>query len=298
VHKRVRGLRKINIAYWYILPALFLFIFFILIPLILETYIALSETVPGQVGLLSMNFVGLKNVLVLLNDPNYIKSLVNTFIFLVVNINVKMAMALLVALALNRGFVGKRLAMALLIIPWAMPEVPYYLAWRFLYHADFGFLTYLFDTLLGYSPNWLGDSRIALYSVMVAHVFKYVPFWTLIFLAALQSIPVEIYDATKVDGADAWKTLRYITLPLIKNIVIINYTLSFVWMLGEFNSVWILTQGGPNYASHLIASYAYVKTFLLLEWNSGAAAFVIVLPIIMVLITLVLRGGLLRLGGG
>jgi multiple sugar transport system permease protein len=290
-------MRKINIAYWYILPAFLLFFLFILIPLILETYIALSEIASGSVGLLSLKFVGLKNVLILLNDPNYIKSLINTFIFLIVNINVKMAIALLAALALNKGFIGKRLAMALLIIPWAMPEVPYYLAWRFLYHTDFGFLTYLFDALLGHSPNWLGDSRIALFSVMITHVFKYVPFWTLIFLAALQSIPVEIYDATKVDGAGTWQTFRYVTLPLIKNIVIINYTLSFVWMLGEFNSVWILTQGGPNYASHLIASYAYVKTFLLLEWNSGAAAFIIVLPIIIVLITLVLRKGLLRLGG-
>jgi len=290
-------MRKINIAYWYILPAFLLFFLFILIPLILETYIALSEIAPGSVGLLSLKFVGLKNVLILLNDPNYIKSLINTFIFLIVNINVKMAIALLAALALNKGFIGKRLAMALLIIPWAMPEVPYYLAWRFLYHTDFGFLTYLFDALLGHPPNWLGDSRIALFSVMITHVFKYVPFWTLIFLAALQSIPVEIYDATKVDGAGTWQTFRYVTLPLIKNIVIINYTLSFVWMLGEFNSVWILTQGGPNYASHLIASYAYVKTFLLLEWNSGAAAFIIVLPIIIVLITLVLRKGLLRLGG-
>jgi multiple sugar transport system permease protein len=290
-------MRKINIAYWYILPAFLLFFLFILIPLILETYIALSEIASSSVGLLSLKFVGLKNVLILLNDPNYIKSLINTFIFLIVNINVKMAIALLAALALNKGFIGKRLAMALLIIPWAMPEVPYYLAWRFLYHTDFGFLTYLFDALLGHSPNWLGDSRIALFSVMITHVFKYVPFWTLIFLAALQSIPVEIYDATKVDGAGTWQTFRYVTLPLIKNIVIINYTLSFVWMLGEFNSVWILTQGGPSYASHLIASYAYVKTFLLLEWNSGAAAFIIVLPIIIVLITLVLRKGLLRLGG-
>ncbi|MEM2875588.1 MAG: sugar ABC transporter permease [Candidatus Bathyarchaeia archaeon] len=290
-------MRKINTAYLYILPALLFFLFFILIPILLEVYIALSENVPGSVGLLSQNFVGLKNALTLLNDANYVKSLLNTLIFLIVNINVKMGIALLVALALNRGFVGKRLAMALLVIPWAMPEVPYYLAWRFLYHTDFGFLTYLFD-ILGGSPNWLGDSRIALYSVMTAHVFKYVPFWALIFLAALQSIPVEIYDATKVDGADALKTFRYVTLPLIKNIIIINYTLSFVWMLGEFNSVWILTQGGPSYASHLIASYAYVKTFLLLEWNSGAAAFIIVLPVIIVLITLVLRGGLLKLGGG
>ncbi|MEM0053378.1 MAG: sugar ABC transporter permease [Nitrososphaeria archaeon] len=290
-------MKKINIAYIYILPALLLFLFFLLLPIILEVYIALSEIVPGSVGLLSLKFTGLGNVFILLNDPNYIKSLLNTFIFLIVNINVKMALALLVALALNRGFIGKRLVMALLIIPWAMPEVPYYLAWRFLYHSDFGFLTYIFDTFFGGSPNWLGDSRLSLYSVMIAHVFKYVPFWTLIFLAALQSIPVELYDATKVDGAGAWDTFRYITLPLIKNITIINYTLSFVWMMGEFNSVWILTQGGPSYASHLIASYAYVKTFLLLEWNAGAAAFVIVLPIIIVLITLILRGGLMRLGG-
>ncbi|MEM3886688.1 MAG: sugar ABC transporter permease [Candidatus Methanomethylicia archaeon] len=290
-------MKKINIAYIYILPALLLFLFFLLLPIILEVYIALSEIVPGSVGLLSLKFTGLGNVFILLNDPNYIKSLLNTFIFLIVNINVKMALALLVALALNRGFIGKRLVMALLIIPWAMPEVPYYLAWRFLYHPDFGFLTYIFDTFFGGSPNWLGDSRLSLYSVMIAHVFKYVPFWTLIFLAALQSIPVELYDATKVDGAGAWDTFRYITLPLIKNITIINYTLSFVWMMGEFNSVWILTQGGPSYASHLIASYAYVKTFLLLEWNAGAAAFVIVLPIIIVLITLILRGGLMRLGG-
>ena len=126
---------------------------------------------------------------------------------------------------------------------------------------------------------------------------KCLPFWTLIFLAALQSIPNELFDAVKVDGAGLWNTFRHLTLPMIKNIVIINYTLSFVWMMGEFYSVWILTRGGPNYASNVIASYAYVKTFLLMELNEGTASFLIIIPLLILLIVLVLRGGLLKLGG-
>jgi ABC-type sugar transport system permease subunit len=291
-------MRRLSPAYIFILPGLLLFLFLVFAPLLIEVIIGLSESKAGQAGFLNVQFTGFKNIIILLGDENYLRSLQNTFIFLVVNINVKMALALGAALAFNRKFVGKRVALSLLVIPWALPEISYYLTWRFLYHPEYGFFTYLFDSVFGIpSPNWLGDSSIALYSVMITHVIKYMPFWTLIFLAGLQSIPVDLYDAAKVDGASSFSTFRYITLPMLKNIIIINYTLSFVWMTGEFNSVWLVTQGGPNYASHLIGTYAYIKTFLLQELNLGMASFIIILPILIVLITVVLRTGMLKLGG-
>jgi len=253
--------------------------------------------VPGVLGLLDMKFVGLKNIFVLLTDETYIKSLVNTFIFLFADLGIKMPLALATALAFNRKFVGKRLALALLVIPWALPEIPYYLAMRFIYNLDFGLLPYILSCLGFESPDFLGDPNIAIYSVIAAHVLKSLPFWTLVFLAALQSIPVDLYDASKVDGAGIWDTFRHVTIPMIKNVIIVNYTLSFVWMMGEFNSVWILTRGGPNYASNIISTYAYTKAFLLLELNLGTACFVIIIPLLVLIITLVLRGGLLKLGG-
>ena len=232
------------------------------------------------------------------NDPNYLKAVTNTLIFVFTNLNIKMPLALATALAMNRSFKGRRIALALLILPWGIPNVPYYLVFRFILHSDYGILNYFLMWLgIRSPPAWLSDPNYALYSVMAAHAIKNAPFFALIFLAALSSIPTDYYEAAKIDGAGAWGNFRYITIPLMKNIIILNYTLSFVWMMGEFDSVWVMTRGGPSFSSHILGTYAYQLAFVLAQPNLGAAAFVPIVPVLAIAIFILLMKEILKLGG-
>jgi len=290
---------RINPAYVLILPSLLFFILFVFFPLVLEIYLGLSTWAPGSPTFLGMTFNGFQNVEILLQDENYLRALVNTFVFLVVDINVKLILALGVALALNREFRGRTVARGLLVIIWALPAVPSYLVWAWIYHPTHGFLNFFLRAigLISDPIIWLGDTRIALYAVIWAHIWKFVPFWMLTFLAALQSIPIELYDAAKIDGAGTWNTFRHVTFPMMKTILIINYTLSFVWTMGEFASVWILTRGGPGYATHIVGSFAYFIGFVLQNLNIAICCFLIILPLVVTIIAAILRTGILKMEG-
>mgnify|MGYP002153777142 CR=1 FL=1 len=275
---------KLNAAYPFIFPSFFLLFLFVLLPLVLEFYLGLSE--PTSSGFM---FTGAKNIIYLVKDEIYNLTVRNTLFFLLINTSVKFAAALLAALALNRPFRGRKLVRALLVVPWALPEISAYLAWRWLYDANHGVLNYFLLTLglIKQPVAFLAESGIAIYFVIWAQAWKYIPFYTLILLAALQSIPSVLYEAATIDGANKLQIFRHITFPSIRTIFITTMTLSFVWTFGEFNSVWILTRGGP--ATSVLGTYAYVQTFILQRINLGIAGFLIVLPLVLASVMLLIR---------
>lgn len=180
----------------------------------------------------------------LVDDPIFARSVVNTLIFLVLGINLKM----IVALFLSGFFVQARAWIRWLslpfILPWAVPSIPTILSIRFMLNPEWGIVNSLIFRLTGLDgPNWLNEPAIALAMAILVHVWKSLPFWTLILIAGRLAIPGELYEAAAVDGASSWQMFRFITWPSLQTLYLTSTILSMIWTLGDFNSVYLLTGG-------------------------------------------------------
>jgi len=191
----------------------------------------------------------------LFDDPIFFRTAVNTLVFLVVAINVKMAMAMVLSgFFLHKRWWIKALSL-LFILPWALPSIPTILSVRFMLNPEWGVINTQIFQLTGLDgPNWLNDTTLALSFSMVMHIWKSLPFWTLILLAGRMSIPAEQYEAASVDGASSWQKFRFITWPSMRTLYLTSTILSMIWTLGDFNSVYLLTGGGPADLTHVLAT--------------------------------------------
>jgi len=175
----------------------------------------------------------------LFDDPIFARSLVNTIAFLVVAINLKM----LLALILSGFFVTARTWIkwlsVLFILPWAVPSIPTILSVRFMLNPEWGIINQLIFRFTGDDgPNWLNDPALALGMAMLMHVWKSLPFWTLILIAGRLAIPEELYEASSVDGASNWQKFKFVTWPSMQTLYVTCTILSMIWTLGDFNSVY------------------------------------------------------------
>src|SRR6266853_2785522 len=191
----------------------------------------------------------------LFDDPIFARSVVNTTVFLVVGINLKMATALM----LSNFFVQARrwiqwLAV-LFILPWALPSIPTILSIRFMLNPEWGIVNSLIFRLTGDDgPNWLNDPTLALSLAILVHIWKSLPFWTLILISGRLAISKDLYESAAVDGATAWQSFRYVTWPSMRTLYLTCTILSMIWTLGDFNSVYLLTGGGPADLTHVLAT--------------------------------------------
>ena len=191
----------------------------------------------------------------LFEDPIFLRTAINTVIFIVVAINLKMV----VALGLSGFFTQKRWWISVLsvifIIPWAVPSIPTILSVRFMLNPEWGVINTTIFKLTGRDgPNWLNDPTLALSFSMLMHIWKSLPFWTLILIAGRLAIPSEQYEAASVDGATRWQKFRFITWPSMQMLYVTCTLLSMIWTLGDFNSVYLLTGGGPADLTHVLAT--------------------------------------------
>jgi multiple sugar transport system permease protein len=225
----------------------------------------------------------------LYEDPIFARSVVNTLVFLIVGINIKMIIALL----LSGFFVQTRwwikILSLLFILPWAVPSIPTILSIRFMLNPEWGIVnTLIFDMTGEDGPNWLNDPTLALALAMVVHVWKSLPFWTLILIAARLAIPGELYEAASVDGATSWHKFRYITWPSMQTLYLTCTILSMIWTLGDFNSVYLLTGGGPADLTHVLATLG-IRYLRLDEVDMSMAAIVCALPLVLPLVYFMMK---------
>jgi len=225
----------------------------------------------------------------LFDDPIFFRTAVNTLIFIVVAINLKM----MVALGLSGFFVQKRWWISVLavifIIPWAVPSIPTILSVRFMLNPEWGGINSLIFRLTGVDgPNWLNDPTLALSFSMLMHVWKSLPFWTLILVAGRLAIPGEQYEAASVDGASRWQKFRYITWPAMRSLYLTSTILSMIWTLGDFNSVYLLTGGGPADLTHVLATLG-IRYLRLDQVDLAMAAIVVSLPLILPLVFFMMK---------
>ncbi len=225
----------------------------------------------------------------LFDDPIFFRSAINTFVFLMVAINLKMV----VALALSGFFVMERwwikLVSALFILPWAVPSIPTILSVRFMLNPEWGIINSAIFRWTGLDgPNWLNDPTLALTFSMLMHIWKSLPFWTLIFVAGRLSIPSEQYEAASVDGATRWQKFTYITWPSMRSLYLTSTILSMIWTLGDFNSVYLLTGGGPADMTHVLATLG-IRYLRLDQVDLAMASIVVALPFVLPLVYFMMK---------
>ena len=225
----------------------------------------------------------------LFDDPIFFRTAVNTLVFLVVAINVKMV----IAMVLSGFFVQSRWwikALSLIfILPWALPSIPTILSVRFMLNPEWGVINTLIFNLSGRDgPNWLNDPTLALTFSMLMHIWKSLPFWTLILIAGRLAIPTEQYEAAAVDGATNWQKFKFITWPSMKQLYLTSTILSMIWTLGDFNSVYLLTGGGPADLTHVLATLG-IRYLRLDQVDLAMASIVVALPAVLPLVYFMMK---------
>ncbi|TFZ07753.1 carbohydrate ABC transporter permease [Ramlibacter humi] len=225
----------------------------------------------------------------LFQDPIFFRTAINTVVFIVVAINFKMV----IALFLSGFFVHERwwirILSVLFIIPWAVPSIPTILSVRFMLNPEWGVINTLIFRLTGQDgPNWLNDPTLALCFSMLMHVWKSLPFWTLILVAGRLAIPGEQYEAAAVDGASSWQKFRFITWPAMKTLYLTSTILSMIWTLGDFNSVYLLTGGGPADLTHVLATLG-IRYLRLDQVDLAMASIVVAMPLVLPLVYFMMK---------
>jgi multiple sugar transport system permease protein len=225
----------------------------------------------------------------LVDDPIFARSVVNTLVFLIVGINLKM----LVALLLSGFFVTARTWIKWLslvfILPWAVPSIPTILSIRFMLNPEWGIINHLIFRFTGADgPNWLNEPSVALAMAILVHIWKSLPFWTLILIAGRLAIPAEMYEAASVDGASGWQKFKFITWPSMQTLYLTSTILSMIWTLGDFNSVYLLTGGGPADLTHVLATLG-IRYLRLDQVDLSMASIVCALPLVLPLVYFMMK---------
>ena len=285
-------------------PAVLLIALLIGVPLLLAVYLSLTDATAGE---LSGKFVGLDNFRTAWEDPNFVQALKNTILFTVVSQVIVVVCAGLIAHALVRPFRGRWFLRFLIILPWAAPLPLTAVAWLWIFdslfsvinwtaiHADllpgsrFSYHPYeLWNKLTPWEivpfnpPQWRGHEDLARAAITMVHTWRVIPFAVVIFLAGLASIPAEVDDAAKIDGATGLKKFWYVTLPLQLPIAIVAVLFGIVFTATDMAVVYIVTQGGPFHSSHMLTSLAYLQGVNAGSLAEGAAISLYLLPVLLV----------------
>jgi multiple sugar transport system permease protein len=219
------------------------------------------------------SFVSLHNYSRILADPDVAGSLGHTAVWTVGSVVLQVALGLGAAVALAKAFRGRGLVRAALMVPWATPAVVGALAWKWIYHGQYGLLNSALRGLHldSLAVAWLGDPHTAMNAVIVANVWRGFPFITVVLLAGVLAIPRELYEAAAVDGASGFGAFRRVTLPLLKPALLISSLLAAIWTFNNFAYIYILTGGGPAGQTDILVTFVYRNGFQLFHWGYASA---------------------------
>jgi multiple sugar transport system permease protein len=275
------------LAYAFLTPIVVIILVLIAYPFLNALYLSMTDKIVGYPPI----FVGLKNYLDLWESSQYRRVVYNSVVFTVASVAIKLTLGMAMALVLNRALSGWQFFRGLLLLPWIIPTVVIAITWRWLFDLFRGLINVsLLDLgLISSGIHWLGDSTLAMLSVVVANVWRGFPFFGVSLLAALQVIPEDLYEAAEVDGASAVQKFWHITLPGIKGVIMVVTLLSTIWTLNDFNIVHVMTRGGPGTATHIFATFSYELGIQAQMWGQAVAASMYSLPVLAVLIILTAR---------
>lgn len=254
-------------------PYLLVFAFFVLYPVGYGLWLARAP----------------QNYVALYHDPIFASAAINTLIFLVIGINIKMAIALFLSGFFIQSRRWIRWLSVLFILPWAVPSIPTILSVRFMLNPEWGMINQLIFRFTGEDgPNWLNDPTIGLTMAIAVHIWKSLPFWTLILITGRLAIPQDLFEAADVDGANWWQKFRYITWPSMQTLYLTCTLLSMIWTLGDFNSVYLLTGGGPADLTHVLSTLG-IRYLRLDQLSLAMASIVCALPLVLPLVYVMMK---------
>jgi len=255
--------------YLWVLPAAFLYFVFKLAPMVAGVYLAFLR----WDGIEPARFVGLQNFARMAEDEVIGLALVHNAEYALGTVVGKTVLSLFLALLLNQALRGRAFYRTALFMPVVMSFVVVGILWAWLYNAQFGLVNSLLRALHldGLILDWLGDFRVALWSLMAVDVWKWYGFHMVIFLAGLQTIPTELYEAARIDGASRWRQFTSITLPLLQPVMLVNVTLSLMGGFNVFDIPYVMTEGGPANSTIVMALHIYLRAFKFYRFGYGAA---------------------------
>jgi multiple sugar transport system permease protein len=251
-------------------------------PLVYGLLLSLQDRPVAQTG----TFVGFQNFVINFHDPVFWQVAINTFVYTGVATFLKMVGGLCLAVAMNQHFRMKNLVRALLLLPFIVPTVLSTVAWMWMLDPAFSVVNRLL-VALGWpkpGPSWLGDPTLAMISIIIINTWRGLPFYGITLLAGLQTVPPELYEAATIDGAGGWQRFRFVTLPLLRPIILIVTLFSVIFTFADFQLVYVLTHGGPQNATNLFATYAFDIAMGAGQLGLGASVALAMLPALAVLI--------------
>lgn len=223
-------------------------------------------------------------------DPIYLQTVVNTLLFLAIGVNVKLFLALMLSGFFMRKERWIKWLLLIFILPWAVPAIPTFISINWMLNSQWGFINNIVWVLFQKDgPPWLDNSNLAMGSNIVAYIWKWTPFWTLIFLAGRMAIPQELYESADVDGATGLDRFIHVTFPIMANLYTVCTLLSTIWTLGDFNTVHFVSGGGPALQTHVLATLGLRDAFELSEPRIGMAAVISALPLLIPLVIILMR---------
>jgi multiple sugar transport system permease protein len=221
----------------------------------------------------------------LLGDPLYLRTVWNTLLLLIIGVNVKMFLALLLSGFFHQGYRWVKWLFLIFILPWAVPAIPTFISAHWMLNGQWGLINnIIWDLFRKEGPGWLTTPGLAMTSVIVFYIWKWMPFWTVIFLAGRTAIPGDLYEAAAIDGATGLQRFRYVTFPMMRNLYIICTVLSTIWTLGDYNTVHFITGGGPVLSTHVLATLGIRAAFELSDPALGVATVITALPVLVPLV--------------
>jgi len=285
--RRVLG-RDWASAWLFLLPALIVLVGLIAYPFFAAILLSFQNKLVGRPGV----WVGLDNYANFLfgNTPTgqqFRSSVVVSFVYTFAAIAAKFVLGMLAALLLNEKFPGRMFFRALIFVPWAIPSIISAFTWQWMYAGSkYG----LFNMILvktGIAPEmvqWLANPKLALWSSVVAVVWAGMPFWAMMFLAGMQAIPAELYEAASIDGASVIQRFRHVTLPGLDNVIAITFMMSTIWTANSLTFVYVLTGGGPGNATMIFPMLTYQLGIATQQLGRGATVPLMFMPFFLIMI--------------
>lgn len=268
-------------GYLLILPSVMVMALFTIYPLLDSLRIAFTDK---SVLKDDFNYVGLANFARLLSDDIFWLSLYHSLILTSVVILLQFVLGLILAIAMQQQLPGMALFKSIIMASWVIPVAATVIMFKFMAQPDIGLINLIlrFIGLDSVTRYWFGDPNVALASIILLHLWRNVPFYGIAFLAAMQAIPKSYYEAAEIDGANAWAKFIHITLPGIRNMIIVMVTIHVLWTFNNFDFVYLATGGGPVNRTEVLPVYVYRQS-----WDSYALGYAASIGVVMLIILMI-----------
>ncbi len=268
--KLTRDQRKLKTAFIMLLPALVFLALLIAFPLGKVIHDAFTHV--HLINKSMTGFAGIENFKTITEDEHFVQAVKNTMLWTIFSVAGEYLMGMITAVLLNQKFKGRAIFRTCIFIPWLVPIIVAGMTWDWMLNPEFGIVNYMLKNmgLISNSINFLGDSKYALATVIFVNIWRSFPYYTISFLSAMQSIPGDLAEAASIDGAGMFRRFFSVTLPQLRSVSLVILFIHVIWTAVNFDFIWVMTEGGPNYATETLPVMIY--RYSMRKFDVGAAS--------------------------